>query len=75
MNSDLNIGGLLTLSEASSLLGVHSNTLKRWSDQGKVAVYRFGPGRRRKFRREDVGALLMELTEECRVATRECCRQ
>jgi excisionase family DNA binding protein len=65
------MGGLLTLKEASVLLRVHSSTLRRWSDQGKIETYRFGPARRRKFRREDVGALLVELTEEVCTAPRE----
>ena len=48
---------LLTISETSQRLHVHRNTLRRWSDQGIVRVYRIGPRGDRRFRSEDVEAL------------------
>lgn len=48
----------LTPSEAARILGVHADTLKRWADDGKVAYWRT-PGGWRRFRREDIEALLV----------------
>jgi excisionase family DNA binding protein len=45
---------LLTVREACTLLHIHPNTLRRWGEIGVVRVYRVGPRRDRRFRREDV---------------------
>jgi diguanylate cyclase (GGDEF)-like protein/excisionase family DNA binding protein len=47
----------LRLGPAADLLGVSINTLRRWSDAGKVACYRSAGGHRR-FRRVDIEAML-----------------
>lgn len=47
----------LTLGQASRLLGVDPDTLRRWSDAGKVDVFTT-PGGHRRFRREAIDALL-----------------
>jgi len=47
----------LRLSEAATALGVSLNTLRRWSDTGKLVCYRSPCGHRR-YRRADVEALL-----------------
>ena len=47
----------LRLSEAADLLGISLNTLRRWSDSGRLACYR-SPGGHRRYRRADVDALL-----------------
>ena len=75
MRSKLTASGMLTVAEASRTLRVHSSTLRRWSDQGKVRSYRIGPAQHRRFRREDIGALLMELTEDLRLDVSELSRQ
>jgi len=49
--------GWLRVNDAARLLGVSLNTLRRWSDTGKLATYR-SPGGHRRFRREDLQALL-----------------
>ncbi len=51
---------LLTMREASRLLGVHSNTLRRWCRAGLLREYRIGVGRHRRFRHADLAALLVE---------------
>jgi excisionase family DNA binding protein len=53
-------GGMLTVREVSQLLHVHSNTLRRWSDQGIIKAYRIGPRGDRRFRAEDIALLLLE---------------
>lgn len=48
---------LLTIGEASEILRVHSNTLRRWCERGLIRTYRIGPRRDRRFRAEDIQAL------------------
>lgn len=50
-------GRWLTIEEASRLLGIGQSTLRRWSDAGKVPVYRTAGGHRR-FREADLLGLL-----------------
>jgi excisionase family DNA binding protein len=47
----------LTLSEASTLLGVHPATVRQWSDEGKLGTFRT-PGGHRRFARADIERLL-----------------
>ncbi len=61
---------MLTIREASRLLNVHSNTLRRWAEQGLVKAYRIGPRGDRRFRREDIAALLMERTKHSKANAR-----
>lgn len=46
----------LAVSEAAEILGVHPDTLRRWTDDGKVAVW-VTPGGQRRYRRSDLDAL------------------
>ncbi len=50
-------GSWLTLGEASRLLGVDPDTLRRWSDAGKIDVFTT-PGGHRRFLRSSIDALL-----------------
>lgn len=47
----------LTLSEASSLMGIHPITLRSWADAGLVPMFRT-PGGHRRFRRSELDAFL-----------------
>lgn len=49
---------MLTASELASLLNVHINTVRRWSDSGLLQSYRIGPRGDRRFRRDDVDLFL-----------------
>jgi len=51
---------MLTVREVSQILHVHSNTLRRWSDQGIIKAYRIGPRGDRRFKQEDISLLLLE---------------
>jgi len=51
---------MLTVREVSQILHVHSNTLRRWSDQGIIKAYRIGPRGDRRFKQEDIDLLLLE---------------
>lgn len=53
---------LLTMREVCQLLHIHSNTLRRWSELGIIKTYRIGLGSHRRFKEEDVVALLVEET-------------
>jgi len=55
-------GEMLTMREACRLLNVHGNTLRRWSSLGLVRAYRVGAGQQRRFRSEDIAALVVEQT-------------
>jgi len=47
----------MSLSEASSLLGVHASTLRRWADSGRVPCQRT-PGGHRRFNKQQLLPLL-----------------
>ena len=49
---------MLTASELASLLNVHINTVRRWSDTGLLRVYRIGPRGDRRFLMDDVNLFL-----------------
>jgi excisionase family DNA binding protein len=51
---------MLTIRDMSSLLGVHANTVRRWSDRGLLKAYRISSRGHRRFRREDVDGFLRE---------------
>ena len=54
-------GGLFGVSEAAELLGVHTNTVRRWSSRGLLKAYRIGPRGDRRFRQEDLDAFVASL--------------
>jgi excisionase family DNA binding protein len=45
---------MLTISTASKLLNVHMNTLRLWSNQGRLTCYRIGARGDRRYRRGDL---------------------
>ena len=57
---DLRSKLMLTAGEVASLLGVHVNTVRRWSNTGLLKVYRVGPRGDRRFRWQEVDAFLKE---------------
>ena len=61
MFSNINqTSSMLTVREVSQLLHVHSNTLRRWTEQGIIRAYRIGPRGDRRFRAADIAVLLLE---------------
>jgi excisionase family DNA binding protein len=50
--------GLLSATAAARLLGVHPNTIRRWSDDGLIHAYRVGTRLDRRFRRTDLEKFL-----------------
>jgi diguanylate cyclase (GGDEF)-like protein/excisionase family DNA binding protein len=51
---------LLSVAQAATLLGVHPNTIRSWTDGGRLAAYRINARGDRRFRRDDVERLLVE---------------
>jgi len=49
---------MLTTGEVSQLLGVHINTVRRWSRTGRLPAYRISTRGDRRFRREDIDSFL-----------------
>jgi len=60
------VNHMLTTGEACKILYVHCNTLRRWTERGLISAYRIGPRGDRRYKREDVDALL---TEQVRVGS------
>jgi len=50
--------GMLTGREVAQLLNLHINTVRRWSNLGRLKTYRINSRGDRRFRREDVVAIL-----------------
>ena len=57
---DLQPKVMLRTSEAAQLLGLHPNTVRRWSKEGILKSYRISPRGDRRFKREDVDDFLQE---------------
>ena len=53
---------MLTAREVATLLNVHINTVRRWSNQGILNTYRVSPRGDRRFHRQDIIAFLSQKT-------------
>jgi excisionase family DNA binding protein len=51
---------MLTVKEVASLLNIHPNTLRRWSEQGRIATYKINSRGDRRFKRGDIEKFLDE---------------
>jgi diguanylate cyclase (GGDEF)-like protein/excisionase family DNA binding protein len=51
---------LISVAQAAALLGVHPNTLRAWTDAGRLTAYRINARGDRRYRRVDVERLLAE---------------
>ena len=51
---------LLSVAQAASLLGVHPNTVRSWTDAGRLTAYRINSRGDRRFRRSEVERILVE---------------
>ena len=61
MVSDDNMDDMLTVSEVARLLHVHPNTLRRWSNKGRLRSYRINPRGDRRYRLRDIEDFLAQL--------------
>ena len=55
------MSNMLTVREVAELLHVHPNTLRRWSNKGRIRAYRITPRGDRRFKREEIVRFLKEL--------------
>jgi len=55
------ISDMLTVREVARLFHVHPNTLRRWSNNGRIRAYRITPRGDRRFKREEIDHFLAEL--------------
>jgi excisionase family DNA binding protein len=51
---------LLTAGEAASLLNIHINTVRKWSNLGIIPSFRIGPRNDRRFRKGDLMTFLLK---------------
>ncbi|MGI8999724.1 MAG: GAF domain-containing protein, partial [Candidatus Limnocylindria bacterium] len=51
---------LLSVAQAAMILGVHPNTIRAWTDAGRLSAYRINARGDRRFRRDDVERILVE---------------
>jgi len=61
MTSDNVMEPMLTVRDVARILNIHSNTVRRWSDQGIIRAYRITHRGDRRFRRGDIARFLAEL--------------
>jgi len=53
---------MLTVREVARLFHVHPNTLRRWSNNGRIRAYRITSRGDRRFKREEIARFLAELS-------------
>ena len=61
MSANNSLSPMLTVREVASLLGIHANTVRRWSDEGKLRAFRITKRGDRRFKREDINRFLVEM--------------
>jgi excisionase family DNA binding protein len=54
---------MLTVKDVARFLNIHTNTVRRWSDNNVLKAYRITPRGDRRFRREDIERLLSNYNE------------
>jgi excisionase family DNA binding protein len=63
MANHIQISAMMTPREAARMLHIHVNTLRRWSNQDMIRVYRIGSRGDRRYMREDVTRFLYQLSK------------
>ncbi|OGO38027.1 MAG: DNA-binding protein [Chloroflexi bacterium RBG_16_57_8] len=57
------IASLLTTSDVARLLNIHINTVRRWSNEGKLKAYRIGSRGDRRFQQDDISVFLAQKSQ------------
>jgi excisionase family DNA binding protein len=57
------ISPMLTVKDVARFLNIHTNTVRRWSDNDILKAYRITPRGDRRFRKEDIDRFLSTYTE------------
>jgi excisionase family DNA binding protein len=55
---------MLTTAEVAQVLHIHPNTLRRWSNDGRIKAYRITQWGDRRFKREEIARFLAELDSQ-----------
>jgi excisionase family DNA binding protein len=55
---------ILTTSEVAGLLGIHQNTVRRWSDLGLLRSFRVSQRGDRRYKYEDISSFLDGMNEQ-----------
>ena len=55
------ISDMLTIREVARIFHIHPNTLRRWSNNGRIRAYRITERGDRRYKREEVVRFLDEL--------------
>ena len=63
MKSGEDLSELLTVREVARLFHIHPNTLRRWSNDGRIRAYRITSRGDRRYKREEIVRFLDELNE------------
>jgi excisionase family DNA binding protein len=63
VNSE-HISGMLTVREVARIFHVHPNTLRRWSNEGRITACRINPRGDRRFDRSEITRFLAELDSQ-----------
>ena len=61
MASAQDISDMMTIREVARLLHVHPNTLRRWSNDGRIRAYRITERGDRRYKREEITRFLEDL--------------
>ena len=61
MASPQDISDMLTVREVARLFHLHPNTLRRWSNNGRIRAYRITPRGDRRFKHGEIARFLDEL--------------
>jgi len=62
---------MLTPREVAELLHIHTNTLRRWSDKGRIVAYRINPRGDRRYRLQDIDCFLAQFNSARDSASRQ----
>jgi excisionase family DNA binding protein len=64
MGNGEHMSDMLTVREVARLIHVHPNTLRRWSNNGRIRAYRITPRGDRRFKREEIDHFLAALNSQ-----------
>jgi excisionase family DNA binding protein len=62
---------MLTVKDVARFLNIHTNTVRRWSDNNILKAYRITPRGDRRFRKEDIERFLSRYDEFNTCKTRD----
>jgi len=63
MGNGEHMSEMMTVREVARLLHVHPNTLRRWSNAGRIKAYHINLRGDRRFEREEIARFLAKLSE------------